>query len=261
MPLALGARISLPALAPLNSPLLAQILHQHVASRSVIEAIRRYPHSFDWLLQVIRPLRDQVARDLGAVVETDGLTASQFLDLLRDVSPPTARPNTALLSNWRGRGLIQASRHGYLEPQRAAAVLLARRLLPTATRNWLPDEMTPREPIWWCWRQDEPTAPITTCPVPLPTDLPASTLLWVPWIGAAWLPDWAPLARGALYCGGIHSVQELLAAAQIWHRAGDPNGAIPAEASDSGADTATIRQTWVHLMTPIALARFTPIMP
>jgi hypothetical protein len=260
-PLSLPTGVPLPALAPLNAPLIAQILHQHVASRSVIDAFRRYPASLAWLFQALGPIRDHVARDLAPLAEPDRLTTGRFLELLRELSPSSARPNTALLSNWRGRGILRMRRHGYLDPQRAAAVLLARRLLPGATRNWLPDEIPPSEPDWWCWRQDGPVSPITTCPVPLPRDLPTSVLLWVPWAGAAWLPDWTPIATGALYYGGIQTPQALVEAAQTWRVPLDASVRIVLEASDNlGANMLTARQLWIHLAAPIVEARWEPIL-
>jgi len=53
-------------------------------------------------------------------------------------------------------------------------------------RNWKPSSMEEGEPTWWCWRQDRPESPIVACPVPLPADLPATVLLWTPWLGSAW---------------------------------------------------------------------------
>lgn len=260
-PVLLPNGIPLPALAPLSEPLIAQLVHQFIGSRSVVDALRRFPQGLGWLLQAIGPRREQVARDLDRIVRTDGLTVSQFIELLRATSPPTARPTVQLLSPWRGRGILEPRRHGFLEAQRAAAVLLARSLVPTATRNWLPDEIAPREPIWWCWRQDGPTSPITICPVPLPPDLPPSALLWVPWAGAAWLPNWSPIATGALYGGRIRTLQALVEAAQIWHLSFDAGARTDLEASDDpNATELAAQQFWIRLVSPIVLARFAPIV-
>src|SRR5205823_726810 len=46
-------------------------------------------------------------------------------------------------------------------------------------------------------------SPILPCPVPLSSSLPASTLLWTPWIGASWDPCWLQIGLfGAIRWAG-----------------------------------------------------------
>ena len=46
--------------------------------------------------------------------------------------------------------------------------------------------------------------PPVPCPVPLPGDLSAATLLWTPWLGASWDPHWLKIGDwGAMRWAGV----------------------------------------------------------
>ena len=71
----------------------------------------------------------------------------------------------------------------------------------------MPSSVEADEPGWWCYSQSAPlhgsAAPIVPCPVPLPANLPAATLLWTPWIGASWDPSWLQIGDlGAIRWAG-----------------------------------------------------------
>jgi hypothetical protein len=251
---------ALPPLAPLNAPLIAQVLHQHLATTSVVDAVYGYPASLAWLQRRLPQVRAQVFGDLDVQVENGDISVTEFLSRLRTASPANKRPNPQVLSTWRDRGILQTPRRGYIPAQRAAAILIARHLAPDAPRNWLPTEISPSEPDWWCWRQDEPTSPTTVCPVPLPTDLPTSALLWVPWAGATWLPNWTPITGGAFYSGAIQTPQALIEATQIWRLPLDLKTYGVHEAANVVSTTRVIQQIWGRVMTPVVIARFAPIL-
>lgn len=95
------------------------------------------------------------------------------------------------LSRWRDHSLLRYRQYNHAEASSVAAILITALLLSgRSQRIFLPSEGDSREPLWWCFRQDAPDAPVVPCPVPLPADLPPSALLWTPWEGAAWDVAW-----------------------------------------------------------------------
>lgn len=120
------------------------------------------------------------------------LSSQLVLDFLTMHSPEKSPVGSQTFSDWHKKGVVRYREHGRPDAQNAAALIIAR-MIDDRQRNWLPSSMEASEPSWWCFRQDAPDAPILPCPVPLPTDLPPSALLWTPWEGAAWDSTWAPL--------------------------------------------------------------------
>jgi hypothetical protein len=113
------------------------------------------------------------------------------------------------LSVWSERHLLRHLAWGQLEAQSVAGVILARQLDETRGRSWLPSAVDADEPPWWCYSQalsdDGKPSPVVPCPFPLPTNLPASTLLWTPWAGAGWDPCWVQIGSlGAIRWAGAH---------------------------------------------------------
>lgn len=98
------------------------------------------------------------------------------------------------LSVWSERHILRHHAWGQLDAQCVAGIITARQLDQTRERSWLPSMVEEAEPLWWCYSQSPPLngqpSPIVPCPVPIPQDLPPATLLWTPWIGAAWDPHW-----------------------------------------------------------------------
>jgi len=135
-------------------------------------------------------------RKRGAPGETqDGGVTTGLLQRLLTANSPSRRPiPLQTISAWHKRGLLRYRQWGNPDFDNAAALLITRLLHPQA-RGWLPSEMAADEPSWWCWRQDAPDTPVAACPVPLPDDLPPSSLLWTPWSGAAWDRSWVGIGE------------------------------------------------------------------
>ena len=112
----------------------------------------------------------------------------------------TVTPTT--LTRWRDAGLLLYESKDRPDTNSVASLLIAASL-HKQRRGFLPSSLRAGEPAWWCWRQDGPSAPVVPCPVPLPDDLPGSTLLWTQWTGAAWQREWLPVGRrGAIRWAG-----------------------------------------------------------
>lgn len=115
-------------------------------------------------------------------------TAMQAFDPLHEAS------SRQKFANWQTRGLLRSREFGVPDPNSAAALLLMR-ALSSQRRGWLPSAIDMEEPWFWVWgQQPEEEAP-RMYPWPLPPDLPANTLLWSSWAGAAWLPGWKPIRQ------------------------------------------------------------------
>lgn len=107
------------------------------------------------------------------------------------------------ISRWRTTGLLRYRKDDYPDPDSAIAMLILRSLTAEKTHAWTPKVPEQggfwEEAFWTCWRQDAPDAPIQTCTVPLPADLPRHALLWTTYLGASLTsPDW--LRIGELGC-------------------------------------------------------------
>jgi hypothetical protein len=118
-------------------------------------------------------------------VQANRLSSSWLMQALKANTPEKIPVGTQTLALWHDRGIFRYQGRGRPDIDNAAALLIAR-MLDRRERNWKPSSMEESEPAWWCWRQDRPEAPIVACPVPLPADLPATALLWTPWLGSAW---------------------------------------------------------------------------
>ncbi len=198
-------QLALPVYAPLSAPLLTHVLeiswtsgpaglmteddHRHIVRRAVAQT------------------RPQVLATLAPLVLARRLTSGMFLDLFAQIAPPA--PSGQTLARWRERGVIRFLGYGQPDPHSAASALLVRHLIPRRQRGWLPEAIGRDEPLWWCWRQDGPEEAPQLCPVPLPQDLPAGTLLWTPWRGAMWDGGWTVFAGGAARWAGTPTISTI----------------------------------------------------
>lgn len=116
------------------------------------------------------------------------------------------------LSRWREHGLLRYRQNNKADASSVAAILIAALLNTHVQRAFLPPDGNAQEPLWWCWRQDAPDAPVVACPVPFPADLPPSALLWTPWEGAAWDIAWLNVGTlGAIrWAGTVFEHDKLL---------------------------------------------------
>ncbi len=183
----------LPDFAPLSAPIVNQLVSQHRTARMPLHALAN-------LRDAVAGVRQTVYQEIDDLVPANQFTIHRFRALLQAVSPAGSEPTDQTFALWRARGVLRMHRRGIPDPQSAAAILIARRVTPPERRRgWLPAEILPTEPAWWCWRQDGPGASMTPCPIPLPRDSPPSALLWTEWRGAAWLPGWHAADEVALY--------------------------------------------------------------
>lgn len=137
-----------------------------------------------------------------------GALSTEWLRKQLSETQHTVTPTT--LFRWRDAGLLRYDGKDRPDPDSVASLLIAAQL-HKQRRGFLPSSLRDGEPGWWCWRQDHPLAPIVPCPVPLPDDLPPSTLLWTQWAGAAWHTEWLGVGqRGAIRWAGTNEANSKL---------------------------------------------------
>lgn len=175
--------------APLPVPMSEHLL---------LRLARRNPGSivklWDILIAEMEEKRREAYFYMNSYVELDALehkhlSTSWLLEALSIYAPERKRLPASTLSYWARRGILRYVSEGKPDPSSAAALLIARMIDP-GERNFLPAKIeVEKEPLWWCRAEtiDHRGFP---CPVPLPTNLEASTLLWTNWPGAAWDPLW-----------------------------------------------------------------------
>lgn len=126
-----------------------------------------------------------------------------LLDVLANYTPAEYEPREFTvdsLKNWAKRGLLTREReYGPFDQTSAASFLVARIAEEVYENKWLPSEMSPDEPRFWCYGQSSPRTEIIPVPIPRPDDLPSSMILWTPWQGAFWLNEEWHLT-GAVAC-------------------------------------------------------------
>ncbi|HEX2615783.1 MAG TPA: hypothetical protein VHL10_09845 [Nitrososphaera sp.] len=126
-----------------------------------------------------------------------------LLDMLANYTPAEYEPREFTvdsLKSWAKRGLLTREReYGPFDQTSAASFLVARIAEEVYENKWLPSELAPDEPRFWCYGQSSPDAEVISIPIPRPNDLPPSMILWTPWQGAVWLNEEWHLA-GAVAC-------------------------------------------------------------
>lgn len=161
---------------------------------------------------------------ISPVLGSGPLTTRVFLELLQQAVneifahlPPADRPapTRSTIHRWRntgnGSGLLRYRDQDDIDPQSAAAILIARRLAQ-APHNWLPsgrNHFTAEDLVWWCWCYERPEAQPIACPLSLLHELPTSTLVVTTWEGAAWIDGWQLIPGGAFRWAGTPAVADL----------------------------------------------------
>jgi hypothetical protein len=191
-----------PSLAPLFAPLPIPVA-DHLVLRLQRKQHLTAQAARELLLKEVREkrptvyfsMRPFVNNTLGQIPEVHLRFSSGWLLRTLSLHSPGKKPLLPqTLSHWHGRGLLRYREYGLPDYDSAAALLIAR-LIDQGERNFLPSKIGAEEPLWWCWRQDSPQAPVQPCPVPLPPGLLPSTLLWTPWAGASWDRAWTAIGR------------------------------------------------------------------
>ncbi|MGB8347080.1 MAG: hypothetical protein WCD86_19490 [Ktedonobacteraceae bacterium] len=202
---------SLPDFAPLPFPFVQHLLATlNLTPQELQRQVRSFRHSISTFMepyvriQVEQRYPENQSKGKSDPGQEDlGITTGWLMKAITANSPGKRRIPLQTISSWHKRGLLRYRQWG-LPDFSSAAALLIMRMLHSHIRGWLPSTMDTQEPHWWCWRQDTPDAPVIPCPYPLPDDLPASTLLWTPWPGAAWEPAWVSVgAWGAIRLAGF----------------------------------------------------------
>ncbi|NJO82394.1 MAG: hypothetical protein HC828_05950 [Blastochloris sp.] len=187
----------LPLVAPLSADMAAHLVAQQtltdgqfVASPlAFFDLIQRYVATWTTLGTQIPSLRRTIDTTVTTHLQSKGIPTRPFIDLVQAASPSESKVSVQTLAKWRHRHLLRGQ-YGHIDRDCATAILLARHILPEARRDWLPPQIAPAAPWWWCWQYRRPTDPPQPCPIPLPPDLPPATVLHTPWSGAAALTDW-----------------------------------------------------------------------
>jgi hypothetical protein len=240
----------LPVFAPLSAPLVDHLIAQRLTAQTPLQAVAE-------LRAAVAGARHAVYDELDTVVRADRLTIQRFRAFLSAVSPPGSVPSDQTFALWRARGLLRMRRRRFPDAQSTAAILVARQVTPhERQRGWLPAEMVPSEPMWWCWRQDAPDTAIVPCPVPLPADVPHGALVWSNWRGATWLPAWSAVVGGAVYIVPEWPREAVLQPFDTWALPLDPAiRTALGELTDGTVRTQLARQLWTDLVTPVVETR------
>ena len=188
-----------PLAAPLPIPMIEHLLKQrmeHLSSGKSVKGVLTEKAGWELLEQDIRRNRNAVFPYMRAFVVTGQLSTTWLLQTLTAHTPRKTPVTSQTLSKWHKRHLLRYQDHGLPETDSTAALFIARMTDTKRERNWLPTTLKKEEPHWWCWRQEGPKSPPIPCPVPLPEGLPPATLLWTPWAGATWTPNWLGIGNG-----------------------------------------------------------------
>lgn len=218
MTAAIPDRHLLPPLAPVSAELAAHLAAQLTLGEglflaspvALFDVFQRYVTAWSTLVTRLPTLRTTIDIQITAHLQPKGVPTQRFLNLLQTAAKTDSKVSVQTLANWRARHLLRGPR-GHIDRDCATAILLARHILPDARRDWLPPQVAPDAPWWYCWQYRSPTDPPQPCPIPLPPDLPPATVLYTPWSGAAALTDWQrlPNDHGAARWVGPLTVTDL----------------------------------------------------
>jgi hypothetical protein len=153
-----------------------------------------------------------------AIERKEHLTNEQVAVLLREHTPhPKSKSNRKnvqkegtlvpqTISRWRTQGLLYGPLH-QLAFNAVWAVLIMRLLEPELSIGFLPPGDHRNEPVFHCWRQDAPDAPIVSCGLPLdrnPDPIPRHAFLFsdLPTLGQ-FDRSWKPLGGWSFRWAGI----------------------------------------------------------
>jgi hypothetical protein len=122
------------------------------------------------------------------------------LETLAQYAPQHKKYDLTTLDYWQKKGLLRREKaRGLLDVTSVAALLITRLAEGMHERNWLPTALAPEEPWWWCYSQEHPAAHVQPVPLPLPTVLPTSAVLWTCWQGAMWEREWQTFGDNQVY--------------------------------------------------------------
>jgi hypothetical protein len=213
-----------PLFAPLPLPIASHLVTQEYRrSRRKAVSMRPAPEQVWWVVEEqVRRARTVAYEYMHPFVLVDkrrseqGLprafpSAEWLLDTLATYTPEGKRNAEPTLDYWQKKGLLRRDKpRGQLDLMSVAALLIARIAEEEHQRNWLPSKIREEESDWWCYGQAGPTAPAQPTRLPLAPTLPAATLLWTPWLGAAWEGEWRVIGNKAFrWAGAVSSEHDL----------------------------------------------------
>ena len=222
--------LAFPQFAPLSTPFVKFLLERQETLKrdrlplatspqeQVEQALRHFQKVWSLFEQRVSEKRQQTYDLMKSAVQVDVASGEQYIspnwlrETLSNLMPTTSREKirrkkdiitSQTLSMWSEKHILRHRAWGQFEAQTVAGVITARLLDETRERSWLPSVVDANEPYWWCYSQAMPvngvSCPIVPCPIPLPENIPPSTLLWTPWAGASWDPGWLQIG----YLGAV----------------------------------------------------------
>ena len=162
----------------------------------------------DLLLKEIQEKRETAFFYMDPFVQAKTLSTAWLLETLSLHSPSRKRVPRPTLSYWASRRhLLRFEGQGKPEPSSAAALFIAR-MIDDGERNFLPEMIAEDESHWWCTAQVSPRDLPIQVAVTQMNELPPTSLVWTPWSGAVWYPNWVKIRdahgndRGAIRWAG-----------------------------------------------------------
>ncbi len=181
-----------PLLSPLSTPMITQAFHiqQGTQLSPSKTAHSSLTEAKDWgmFYQRFKPIREETYERTKEALQTGAYSTKWMIEQLSTPTKPKLL-SAESISRWRSSGLFIYQADDFPDPDSAAAMIILRRL----THDKKPHAWTPKPPIegsfwgmphWYCWKQDDPHAPVTHCAIPLQDDISEHTLLWTDWVGA-----------------------------------------------------------------------------
>jgi hypothetical protein len=221
LPLHQDKVLAFPHLAPLSTPMILHLLGEDPESLTFQLQQQMQPFLQRWthFAQEVYRARSIVFSLLTSALEQRQVSVAWFREtvtrLLITRTPERASQQKSLeersaisgetVAEWKKNHILRPLAKGQLELDCIAAIFIACLVDPQARlKHFLPSEVDPAEPSWYCYSRTALNAPVAPCPIPLPGNLPNATLLWTPWPGAAWNDPWLSLGGiGAARWAGV----------------------------------------------------------
>lgn len=184
--------VAFPQFAPLSSPMVLALLRE--APESFLAKMQKDSERLKLLTKLSRleeqflSIRDTVFEQISHAIRERLFSIKWFQETLQATinqknSQKKYSVSLETISNWRESNVIRPQARGKIDPDCAAAILVAA-ILDERKQGFLPTRIAPDEPYWWCYAQSPPEneqpSRIFPCPYPF-YPLEPGTLLWTRW--------------------------------------------------------------------------------